>query len=298
MTPRAIPARMQGLLWVAVTASAWGLAWPVMKFGLTEWPPFSFRVVTSAGSVALLAGFALARGEAVRPRGREQWRRLVVAGLLNITPFVGLGTLSLVWLNASEAAILAYTMPIWASMLAWPVLGERPTAGRLAGLAMGLAGVAVLLAPEVVNPAGGYGAKLPGYVCIMGTAVLFAFGTVLTKRRPPGMAPLSSLAWQIVFGTIPLVFGAVLFDHWQGVHIGPGGWLMALYIVAVGLCLGYLAWFRALRLLPAATAATATLMVPVIGVLSAALLLGEPLGWRQFAALGMTLAGIVLASRG
>ncbi len=297
MSPRGVPARVEGLFWVVVTATGWGLAWPVMKVALIEWPVFSFRVVTSASGVLLLLGLALARGEPICPRG-GQWGRLALAGLLNVTPFVGLGTLSLLWLSASEAAIVAYTMPIWAAMLAWPLLGERPSAPRVAGLAVGLAGVAVLLVPAVLASAGGHSDKLPGYACILGTAVLFAFGTVLTKRRPPGMRPLASLAWQIVFGTVPLVFGAVLFDHWDGVHIGPRGWLMALYIVAVGLCVGYLAWFRALRLLPASTAATATLLVPVVGVLSAGLLLGEPLGWRQVGALGATVAGIVLASRG
>jgi drug/metabolite transporter (DMT)-like permease len=298
VSQRGVPAQVQGLLWVVLTAACWGLAWPVMKVALLEWPVFSFRVFTSAGGVALLLGLALARGESIRPRGGAQWRRLALAGLLNITPFVGLGTLSLLWLNASEAAIVAYTMPIWASILAWPVLGERPTAPRLTGLAVGLAGVAVLLAPVVLASAGGQINKLPGYACILGTAVLFAFGTVLTKRRPPGMPPLASLAWQVVFGTVPLAVGAVLFDRWEGVHIGLVSWLMALYIMGLGLCLGYLAWFRALRLLPASTAATATLLVPVIGVLSAGLLLGEPLGWRQFTSLGMTMAGIVLASRG
>jgi drug/metabolite transporter (DMT)-like permease len=297
MSPRGIPARAQGLLWVTLTATSWGLAWPVMKVALIEWPVFSFRVVTSTAGVVLLLGLALARGEAIRPRGWAQWGRLALAGLLNVMPFVGLGTLSLLWLNASEAAIVAYTMPIWAAMLAWPVLGERPTAPRLAGLAMGLAGVGILLAPALAGSAGGVN-KLPGYACILGTAVLFAFGTVLTKRRSPGMAPLSSLAWQIVFGSVPLVLGAVLFDRWDGVHIGLRGWLMALYIVAVGLCVGYLTWFRALRLLPASTAATATLLVPVVGVLSAGALLGEPLGWRQVTALATTVAGIVLASRG
>jgi len=298
VSPRGVPARGQGLAWVVLTATGWGLAWPVMKVALGEWPVFSFRVVTSAGGAALLLGLALARGEPIWPRQGAQWRGLALAGVLNITSFAGLGTLSLLWLNASEAAIVAYTMPIWASMLAWPVLGERPTAPRLTGLAMGLAGVAILLAPVVLSPTAGSINKLPGYACILGTAVLFAFGTVLTKRRPPGMPPLASLAWQIIFGTLPMAVGAVLFEHWQGVHIGLVSWLMALYIGAVGLCISYLAWFRALRLLPASTAATATLLVPVIGVLSASLLLGDPLGWRQLCALGMTVAGIVLASRG
>lgn len=282
---------------MVLTATGWGLNWPAMKFALTEWPPFTFRVITSIGGVALLFGFALARGEPAWPHG-GQWRRLALAGLLNITSFVGLGTLSLLWLDASEAAIVAYTMPIWAAALAWPVLGERPTAPRLAGLAVGLAGVAVLLGPLAAASSGALAAKLPGFACILGTALMFALGAVLTKRLPPGLPPLASLAWQIGFGTLPLVLGAAVFERWDTSRVGPGGWLVLLYVTGVALCVSYLAWFRALRLLPASTAAIGTLLVPVIGVLSAGLLLGEPLGWRQFAALGLTVAGVVLASRG
>jgi probable blue pigment (indigoidine) exporter len=297
VTAGGIPARLQGLLLVALTATGWGLSWPAMKFGLSEWPPFTFRVVANGGGAALMLGLALARGEPIRPHGAPQWRRLALAGVLNITSFAGLGTLALLWLNASEAAILAYTMPIWAAMLAWPLLGERPTVLRLAGLAVGLTGVAILLVPEVAAAAGTGAGKLPGYVCILGTAVMFAFGAVLSKRMSSGLPPLASVGWQIALGTVPMAFGA-LFEPWVGLRISIGGWMVTLYIAAVGLGVCYLAWFRALRLLPATTAATATLLVPVIGVLSAGLLLGEPLGWRQFTSLGMTLAGIVLASRG
>jgi drug/metabolite transporter (DMT)-like permease len=289
---------VQGLLWVALTAVGWGVNWPMVKFALSEWPPFGFRVVTSLAGVALLLAVAFARGEPVWPRGGPQWGRLALAGLLNITSFVGLGTLALLWLDASEAAIVAYTMPIWAAILAWPVLRERPTAPRLAGLAVGLAGVAVLLVPLAMASSGSFAAKLPGFACILGTAVLFAFGAVLTKRLPTGLPPLASLAWQIALGSVPLALGAVLFDRWQGVHITTAGWLVLFYVVGVALCMSYLAWFRALRLLPASTASVGTLLVPVIGVLSAGLLLGEPLGWRQFGALGLTVAGVVLASRG
>lgn len=291
------------MLWLTVTALGWGLNWPAAKFALSEWPPFTFRVITCVGAVALLLGIAAARGERVLPRGAAQWRRLAVAGVLNVTSFVGLGTLALLWLDASEAAIVAYTMPIWAAMLAWPVLGERPTAPRVAGLAVGLCGVAVLLGPLVAASGTLAGwdalaAKLPGFACILGTSVMFAFGAVLTKRMPPGLPPLSALAWQIALGGVPIALGAVVFDRWEGVHIGTGGWLVLVWVTVVALCLSYLAWFRALRLLPASTAVIGTLLVPVVGVLSAGALLGEPVGARQLVALGLTVVGVVLASRG
>jgi drug/metabolite transporter (DMT)-like permease len=279
-------------------AAGWGLNWPALKFALTEWPVFSLRVLTSALSVALLLALALARGERIRPRGGGQWGLLALAGVLNITSFVGLGTLALLWLTASEAVILAYTMPIWAAMLAWPLLGERPTAARLSGLAAGLAGVAILLLPQFVASAAAGGNRLPGYAFILGTALMFAVGAVLIKRVPLRLPPLASTAWQITFGTAPLLLGALFLDRWEGVHITVGGWLVVLYVAVIAMGVCYFAWFRALHLLPATTATTGALMVPVVGVLSAGWLLGEPLGWRQLLALGLTIAGVVLASRG
>jgi drug/metabolite transporter (DMT)-like permease len=294
---RAVSPRLAGFAWLVLTALGWGINWPVLKASLAEWPPFGFRTLSSFGGMVVLLVLARLRGEPIWPRGGREWFRLTVSGVLNITSFVGLGTLALLWLDASEATIVAYTMPIWAAMFAWPVLGERPTSGRLAGLVVGLGGVAILILPLAAAAGGELRDKLPGFACILGTAVMFAFGTVLSKRMPPRSPPLTSLAWQIAIGSLPIALGALTLDHWQGVHIGPVGWLGLAYVAVVALAIAYFAWFRALALLPAASAAVGTLMVPVIGVAFAGVLLGEPLGWRQLLALAMTLSGVVLALR-
>jgi probable blue pigment (indigoidine) exporter len=290
--------RLQGLLMLLVTAASWGLNWPVLKFILTEWPPFWSRVLSGTAAVVLLVAIALSRGESLLvPRG--QFRRLAIAAILNVTSWMGLATLALMWLAASEAAIIAYTMPIWASLLAWPVLGERPNWQRVAGLALGLAGVAVLVAGQLLSaPVSELVAKLPGVACILGTAVMFAGGAVFTKRYPMTMQPVPMLAWQLAIGMMPMVLASVLFDRWSLARVTPLGWGAIGYVAVVAMCVSYLAWFRALKLLPASTAAIGTLLVPVIGVLSSALALGEPLGMRQLLALAMTVSGVLLASRG
>ena len=142
--------RLQGILALLVTAFSWGLNWPVLKLVLLEWPPLTFRVFTGAGGVALLICVALLRGERLWPP-QGQWLRLVVSAVLNISSWMGLASLSLLWLDASEAAIIAYTMPVWAAMLAWPVLGERPTRLRVAGLVLGLSGMSVLMAGQLLG---------------------------------------------------------------------------------------------------------------------------------------------------
>ena len=281
-----------------ITAFGWGLNWPVLKFAIHTWPPFTFRVLSGLVGAAFLAAIVLLRGDRLLPR-RDQWTRLVIASVLNISSWMGFATLSLYWLDASEAAIIAYTMPVWAAMMAWPVLGERPTWSRVAGLVLGFSGVVVLLAGQLLSaPAAALVAKLPGVASIMGTALMFAGGAVFTKRFPMQMPALSNVAWQIFIGSLPLLVLALAFDGWDLGGIGALGWGAFGYVALIALCASYLAWFRALALLPASAAATGTLLVPVIGVVSSALLLGEPLGVRQVLALAMTVSGVALASRG
>ena len=290
-------ARTNGLLMLLVTAFSWGLNWPVLKFVVGEWPPFTFRLLSGLGGTALMFTVALIRHERLRPQ-RGQWGRLVVASLLNITSWMGLATLALLWLDASEAAIIAYTMPIWAALIAWPALGERPTATRIAGLTLGLAGVATLMAGQLLTaPAAVLIAKLPGVGLIMGTALMFAAGAVFTKRYPLTLPPAANLAWQILIGSLPLAVVALLFDSWDLSRVSPLGWAGLGYVIVIALCLSYVTWFRALKALPASTATIGMLLVPIIGVTSSALALGEPLGARQLIALAMTLSGVALASR-
>ena len=293
------PAQLAGWGYLMVTAMAWGLNWPVMKLLMRDWPPFGFRVIAGAGAVTLLVLIALVQRDALLPR-RDQWGRLVVASVLNVTSWSGLAPLAVLWLDASEAAIIAYTMPVWATMLAWPFLGERPGWKRLAGLALGLAGVTLLMAGQLLDaPAGGLLAgKLPGVLAILCTALMFACGTIWTKRFPLAMPAVPLVAWQLAIGMVPVAVVTLAFERVDFSRVTWLGWGCLAYVAILGQCLAYLAWFRALKRLPASTAAIGSLLVPVIGVLGSALALGEPLGLRQLSALALTLGGVALASRG
>ncbi|MFC7477338.1 DMT family transporter [Dankookia sp. GCM10030260] len=286
---------LAGFGYLTITATAWGLNWPVMKLLMRDWPPFAFRIFAALGAVSLLLAVAAWQRDRLWP-GRGQWGRLVVSAVLNVSAWSVVAPLSLFWLDAAEAAIIAYTMPVWATVLAWPVLGERPGWRRVAGLVLGLAGVTLLMAGTV--GAGGLWAKLPGVAAIMTTALMFAGGAVFTKRWPVAMAPVPLVAWQIAIGTLPVWVIALGFETLDFSRVTWMGWGCLAYVAVVAQCAAYLAWFRALRLLPAGVAATGSLLVPVIGVFSSGALLGEPLGVRHVAALVLTLGGVVLAARG
>lgn len=285
--------RVQGLFFLTLTSLGWGLNWPIAKSLLAQLPPFSMRTLCTVVGVCLAFTLAILRRESLRvPTG--QWRHVAISSVLNFGGFSILTTVALNWLPASEAVIITYTMPIWTALVAWPLLGERPTVQRLLALGLGLGGVALILT------AGGIDAsreKIPGALFALAAAWLFALGSLYSKRHPVAMGPVSGLAWQIALGLPPMLVLGLLFEtpHWSAMRLS--GWLAVAYIAIIPMSLAYLAWFRALKLLPVSIAATGVLLSPIAGVLASGVMLGEPLGPRQLAALALTLCGVALAAR-
>src|SRR5216684_8388956 len=205
MTPqKPLAARAQitpaGLMFLAITSIGWGFNWPVTKYLLSELPPLTMRGSTGVVGASLLALLAILSGQSLRVP-REMWFRLVLAAFLNVACWMTLMGLALLWLPASEAALIAYTMPVWASLIAWPVLGERPTVLRTIALVMAFAGLALIM--------GGNGfaaseAKLPGIIMALVGAAGFALGTVLLKKYPIHLPPITAAAWQIGLGCLPV----------------------------------------------------------------------------------------------
>lgn len=290
LRPRIAPA---GLMFLAITSIGWGFNWPVTKFLLGELPPLTLRGVTGVLGAVLLAVLALVRRDSLKVAA-DIWPRLVTAAILNVTGWMVLMGLALLWLPASEAALIAYTMPVWASLIAWPVLGERPTVLRTIALVMAFAGLASIM--------GGNGfaaseAKLPGIVMALFGAIGFAVGTVFSKKYPIHLPPITAAAWQIGIGCLPISIVGLLIETSHLDRVTPVGWWLLIYSTVVQFCIAYVSWFAALSRLPASVAAIGTMAVPVIGVVASAVALHEPLGPGQIASLVFTLAAVVLATR-
>ncbi len=282
--------REVGLLFLAVTAVGWGLNWPVIKLVLREWPPLFSRGLAGITAVLALGLMAAVHGQRLSlPRG--VFARLATAAALNVFAWMGLSTVAMVWLSVSEGALLVYTMPIWAMLMAWPALGEAPTLRAVGALGLGLCGLMVLFAGQDLTLGG---EKSLGIVLALAAAILFALGTVV-MRSPLPMPPLALTAWQVGLGCLPMVLAGLLFERPDFGALSTRGLAAMAYMTAVPMGICYLSWFAALRRLPPATASVATLLTPVIGVVSAGLVLGEPLGLRELSALTLTLCGVALA---
>jgi drug/metabolite transporter (DMT)-like permease len=280
-------------VFLAVTSVGWGLNWPIVKQILTEWPPLSARGLTGVAGGILLAALAAMRGQSLLvPRG--QWPRLLLSAVLNVSIWMTLMGLALAWLPASEAAVLAYTMPVWASLLAWLVLGERMSLARILALLMAFAGIAALMGGNGIDASR---AKLPGILMALLGAFVFAIGTITAKRLPIAMPLIASTALQVGIGCLPVALAGLLFEHPNFAALSAQGWAMMAYMTLVQFCVAYVCWFAALARLPASVAAIGTMAVPVIGVVASALALHEPLGIGQITALVFTLAGVALATQ-
>jgi len=262
-----------------------------MKLLLKEWPPLFARGTSGLCAAILIALIAVkARQKLSVPR--KLFCRLILAGFLNIFAWMGFSTLSMRWLNVGQGALLVYTMPVWATLLAWPFLGKKPTVMGIAGLALCLAGIALLFAGanSAIRPD-----QLPGVLFALGAALLFAFGTVVLKPLP--ISSLASVAWQLLIGCLPMVLFGLFFEHPDLHALSGKGWAVMVYMTLVPMGLCYITWFAALHRLPPALASMATLLTPVVGVMAAAISLGEPLGVKEFFAMALTLTGVAMALR-
>ena len=278
-----------GVACLLFAAIGWGLNWPIIKLLLRDWPPLFSRGTAGLFAAAALFGYAALRADAfVPPKGSRA--RLVGLSFTNVFAFMGFSVIALLWLTPGEGALLVYTMPIWVTLLAWPFRGVRPGGRAAAALALCLVGTAVLFADSLTTFDA---AKLPGVLFALAAAVLFALGTVATSESVP-MPPVALTAWQVLLGSAPMVALSFVFERPEIGRLGATGFFAWAYMATIPMGLCYLCWFAAVRRLSATTAATGSLLVPVVGVLASAPILGGALGVKDFAALVLVLAGVAL----
>jgi drug/metabolite transporter (DMT)-like permease len=279
-----------GFICLGVTASGWALNWPLMKILLQDWPPLFARGLAGVTASLILGVIILGRHQSLKVR-RETIPRLLFASFTNVFAWMGFSTVAMKFVTVGEGALIIYTMPIWAMLFAWPVLHMRPTVRDVIALVLGIAGVALLLG------ANGFAfntGKLVGIVLSLSCAVLFALGNVL-NRTPLPIPPLAAVAWQVGLGCLAMLILGILFEHPNYMAISPVGLACFVYMTLVPMGLCYLTWFETLRRLSPVSATTGMLLVPVLAIFAAAVILGEPLGWRELAAIALTLGGVTLA---
>ena len=261
---------MTAKLMLVALSFAWGLTWPAMRIALDEIAPFSMRVVTLGlgAGVLFLVGWMQRRSFAVQ--GLKHVAHLTVAGILNVLSFSLLSVIAMMFAGTGRVAMLAYTMPIWAALFAWLILGERFTRARVIALVLCAAGMGILIWPLAQQ------GTLIGLLIAISIAVSWAAGTVYVKWARLTGDPVVNAAWQVF---VAFVIVTALLPFFEGsLHLSQAHAPAILGLIWSGLVgsgFAYFLWFGIVRRVSAMTASLGVLSAPVIGVVSTAILLGE-----------------------
>ncbi|HEY2970025.1 MAG TPA: EamA family transporter [Casimicrobiaceae bacterium] len=286
----AVPA--SSLLLVAVLTLVWGCNWPVLKLGVTELAPLTFRATTLPFAALGLLLVSKLSGDSTRIP-RALWSKVAALALFNIAGWNGLILFGVQQMPAGRSAILAFTMPIWSVLFSLWLLHEPLSGRRLVGLLVGMGGMALLLGEEIVNVQ-----RAPvGALLIIGAAISWGFGTVLFRRWAPPVPQNTLTGWMMLLGWIPLALAAPLFDRHPLASLATmsgTAWFAVLFNIFLAGTVAHWAWFRMARTLPVAVSSLSSLPVPVVGVLSGMLFLGERPGTSEFIALALVLVSLAV----
>ena len=268
----------------------WGIAWPVIKIVLTEVPPLTFRMYCTIfgglGFIVLIKTLGISL-----KIPKKEFKPTIIASSLNITLWYLFSAFAVANMPAGRAAIIAYTMPVWAAIWSAILLKERLTAWRFIGLFLGIAGITFLIGPDIIV----FKAAPLGAVLMLCAAICWAAGVVTTKYFTWTMPTLLFTFWSLIIGGIPFIAGALVFEsHAIFSPISFKCLLALVYVVLVGNILSYWAWFKILSIFPATVASIGILMTPIIGVFCSSILLAEPLGFREIAALVLVVSALVI----
>jgi len=270
-----------------LVAAVWGVNFTVIEIGLDHFPPLLFsalRFLAAAVPAVFLVG-----------RPKVAWRWILAVGLvLGVAKFGLLFVGMDAGMPAGLSSLVLQIQAVFTALIAFAALGERPSRTKVLGMAVALAGIVVAAVDE-----GATGSLLP-FALTIAAAACWGVSNVLTRKAAPPDA-LNFMVWVSTVPVLPLLALSLLLEgpsrDWDAVRAldwqGAG---TVLYVAWVTTVFGFGAWGWLLRRHPASTVAPFSLLVPVFGMSSAGLLLGESMSPLRWCAAVLLVGGVALAS--
>lgn len=267
----------------------WGYNWVVMKSALAYAGVFQFIALrTVIGAISLFAIVIALR----KPVKINHIPTLILLGLLQTSGFTGLLMWALVEGGAGKTAVLTYTMPFWVMLLAWPLLGERLQGMQWLAAILSAMGMLFILDPLHL------GADKFSMLLAVLSGVSWALAVIVAKKLhkvAPELDLLTLTAWQMLFGSVPIVIAAWLIPapaiQWTPYFVGA-----VVYNALICNALAWLLWLYALQRLQAGIASMASMLAPVIGVLAAWIQLNEVPNAAELIGMVLIAAALVIIS--
>src|SRR3954449_124195 len=269
-----------------VVAACWAVNFVVIDIGLESFPPILF-VALRFGLIAFLAIFFV-------PRPDVRWPAVVAVGLFICVGQFGLLFLAMdTGLPAGLASVIAPLQPVFTIPLAAVALGERPSLRQVAGVSLAVAGIAAIAAGRA------HGVPLQAVTLGIASAASWGCGNVVT-RAAGTKRPFSLLVWSSVVAPVPLLGLSLIFEgtgRWERAasSMDASGVMALAYVVVVSTFFGYGTWYRLMSRYPASTVAPFTLLVPVVGILTAWLVRSEHPTVGELLGSLIVLVGLALA---
>jgi drug/metabolite transporter (DMT)-like permease len=287
-------------LWLLVGLTlAWGINWPIMKLGVGTmaqggYPPLTFRAlsmwigipVLAVGLLVLKVPFTIPRGDTEKPY--LNWRELLLLSVFNMFFWHGCIILAVTLLSSGRAAILGYTMPIFSAMIGAWFFADKLSARGWLGVGSAALGVALLLTHEFGKLAG---APL-GVLLALIAASTWALGTQLLRRTHMPVATLTISFWMTVLTAIVMSILATVFEQPRWRMPNATEWFSILFNAVLIFGFAHATWFYLARSLPPIASTLSVMLIPILGVFSGALWLGEKLFWQDWAAVALMVVAI------
>ena len=274
----------------------WGINWPMMKIALREVSPMYFRGVTMGlGAVWLLFYFRF-QGLRLWPANRREWRDIVLLGIPNMFLWHALSIMGVMSLPSGRASILGFTMPVWTVVIGVMFMGAQFTPRIIAAVIATLAAIGLLISHEFTALQG----QPMGILWMELGALSWAIGTLWMRRISFTMPVQSLTVWMMLISSPLILLVAAGTETWPTWELSPLAWGSLAYAVLINYGFAQIIWFGMARDLPPATSAMSIMAVPVVGTLSASLLIGELPHWQDYAAMVcvvLAIAAVLLPKR-
>jgi drug/metabolite transporter (DMT)-like permease len=291
MTGRHDHARTAYLAWLSVCL-IWGTTYLAIRVALETIPPAlvgALRYLAAGGALALIL-----RLKGVRLPGPAHWNGLALLGFLMIALGNGGVIWAEQWVPSGIAAVVVAASPFWMTGLEAALGGERLTSRRTGGLALGFAGILLLVWPDL-TAGGAVGRQFGvGVIALQVACIGWALGSSYSRRHAREENALGASALQMIFGGLFMLAAALVRGEFAELSFTPRTLAAELYLIVFGSLVGYSAYVYALKHLPVSTVSLYAYVNPVIAVALGTLLLGEPFGWRVVLAAAVVFAGIAV----
>jgi drug/metabolite transporter (DMT)-like permease len=289
------PARWKVAMALLAVYLCWGATYLAMRVAVVDIPPHLMAAIRFLTAGVLLYAWIRYRG--VEAPTLLQWRSAVIVGAFLLLA----ANASVAWAEQRVAsgltALLVASVPLWMVGMDWARSGNRPAMQVIAGLALGIGGVGLLVAPSLSGH--GQAIDLVGAVVLILASASWAWGSIYSKSAPLPESPFMAAAQEMIAGGVLLLLTAAIVGQFHGFRpsqVSPRAWFSLLYLIVFGSLVGFAAYIWLLNSTAVARVGTYAYVNPVVAVLLGWAVLAEPITTRTVIAALVIVVAVALVN--